>query len=308
MRRHQLEELVDLLRLDLIDRHVVQAVDDSQAHVVVRNLQAVEESFFTVGLIEARADLLEQVLQLLALLIRDLRLLLSLHEQGELLAEKLDEFDDLNEEAVDNWIVQVLKRAFIAILLHDLILLIVVLLRVLQQVSILGQAEVRQQVLARLHSVDFVRELLWIRLDGLAVENFLSQVTYAREQDRIRVVVGQHLKQLLDQAFLEQLLAFRRLRVQQRCNKLDLSREDLVLLDCLGDVVLVVGWREILRLLVRVEGQFDLDHDLSVDVLVDVARGSRAVLLRNGVHTLEQVNVARLLRARLEENFRDKVV
>ena len=71
-------------------------------------------------------------------------LFLRFDEYGELFAEELDQVDDLDEETMDDWIVQILESALISILLYNLVLLIVILLCILQQITILGHAQVWQ--------------------------------------------------------------------------------------------------------------------------------------------------------------------
>ena len=66
---------------------------------------------------------------------------------GEFFAEKLDQLNDLNETFVDDWFVLIAECLSACILSHYLIVT-VVLLSVLNQVRVLGEAQVRNECLA----------------------------------------------------------------------------------------------------------------------------------------------------------------
>ena len=130
-----------LFSFNLFDGHVVQAIDNSQPHIVVWDLQALEESFFAVLVVQPLAHGFIQVFQLFLPFIEgfafSFNLFLLSGDFRKLLAKELNQLDDLYEEAMDDRVVQVFKCCLISVLLCDLFLLIVILLGVLEQARIL---------------------------------------------------------------------------------------------------------------------------------------------------------------------------
>ena len=57
LRRHQFEKRVYLFSVNLLNWHIVEAIYNGQSHVIIRNLQAVEQGFFTMLIVQAIAHL-----------------------------------------------------------------------------------------------------------------------------------------------------------------------------------------------------------------------------------------------------------
>lgn len=74
------------------------------------------------------------------------------------------------------------------------------------------------------------------------------------------------------------------------------------------DVILVVLRHKLLSLLVLVESELDLLEDLTMDELIDVIVGGPFVHLGNLVHAFKKMEVARFLRACLQEDIRNHIV
>ena len=109
---NQLDDLVNLLRLQLTKRHIEETLDHSYPDVVVLDLQAIEETYLSLSLVQLVAHILiefEELLCLFPLFGLKVTLLLDFSLVGVLLAEEADQLDDVFEEVVDDGVYLVLK-------------------------------------------------------------------------------------------------------------------------------------------------------------------------------------------------------
>ena len=180
---HDHANLIDLLRVKLVDGHNKEALDNCQTHSIVRDVKAVEEGGLSIIVVQALRDSHEQfVVQVF----------------DSLSAEELHQFYDSNEKLDDDGVVQVRHRrqnVHVGVLLGGIILVaehfitvdggflsidLVILLGHRQEIRVPIKAQIRNQ-LPHAHSVvvEGLHETL-AESDLIGFEDVQSKSAYSR--------------------------------------------------------------------------------------------------------------------------------
>ena len=95
-----------------MDGHIVKAIDDGKSDVIVWHFEDLEQGLLTIRLIQPLAHRLQALHDLRLVILERSRLQrhsILLDHDRVLLAEKLDQLDDLDEAFVDDWLVLVFE-------------------------------------------------------------------------------------------------------------------------------------------------------------------------------------------------------
>ena len=110
----QIDDRLDLILVNLRQRHIVEAVHDGELHIIIRDLKTVGQGFLSLCLIHLLVYRTIEVVQLLIpLQSKCTSLVLFLHfELCPLSAKELNNLDDLPEETVNNRTIELFEKTF----------------------------------------------------------------------------------------------------------------------------------------------------------------------------------------------------